>query len=125
MAKMMTTTAKTSVIPEVVNPVGTTDKFGNHYILGRIIKDFPYARRRCPYCEYKLAIANAVHETDTQEHYKAVLICGNINCPVYDLDAQQCYAKIYYSSEHSSRIFYNVKFPVKRFEQEELYRIYQ
>jgi hypothetical protein len=112
-------------ISEVVNPVGTTDAFGNHYILGRVIKDFPYARRRCPYCEFKLVLANAVHRSDAPEHYKAVLICGNINCSVYDLDAQKCYAKIYYSSESASYIFYNVKFPVKRFEQEELYTIYQ
>ena len=114
----------TNAIPSVVNPVGTSDLFGNEYILGRVITDFPYARRRCPYCEFKLVIANAVHKSDTPEHYKAVLICGSINCPVYDLDAQKCYAKIYNSSDYAAYIFYNVKFPVKRFEQEELYTIY-
>ena len=114
-----------SSIPAVVNPVGTTDAFGNHYILGRIIPGFPYAERRCPYCEHKLVIANAVHDNDSAEHYKAVYIDANKDCPIFDMEAQQCYAKIYYSSTYAAHKFENVKFPVKRWEQEELYTIYQ
>jgi len=114
-----------SFIPEVVNPVGTIDAFGNHYILGRVIPGFPYTKRECPYCGHELVIANAVHDSDANEHYKAVYIDANKDCPVFDMDAQQCYAKIYYSSSLAAHKFENVKFPVIRWEQEELYTIYQ
>jgi|TARA_Y100000310_G_scaffold87866_1_gene84748 hypothetical protein len=114
-----------STIPTVVNEIGTTDHFGNAYIIGRVIPKFPYPTRRCPYCNCKLIIANAVHYSPAPEHYKAVFIDGNINCSVYNEGAKQCYAKVYYSSEEAAARFYNVKFPVRRWGQKELYTIYK
>jgi|TARA_Y100000034_G_scaffold132590_1_gene195963 hypothetical protein len=110
---------------EVVNEIGTTDIFGNHYIMGNIIKGFPYTERRCPYCDKKLILANAVHIQKNPEHYKAVYIDGNINCPVYDEGAKKCYSKIYYSSDNAFSMLHNIKFPVKRWGQDELYTVYK
>jgi hypothetical protein len=109
----------------VVNEIGSTDAFGNSYIFGRLIDKFPYPSKSCPYCERKLVIVNAVHLIGDELHYKAVYIDGNINCPVYDKGAKVCYAKIYYSSDYAFENFHNVKFPVKRWGQENLYTYYK
>jgi hypothetical protein len=41
-------------------------------IIGRIIKDFPYPTKICPYCFKELKIVNAVHWEEDPYQYKAL-----------------------------------------------------
>ena len=93
-------------------------------ILARVIPDFPYPEKICPYCFKKLTVVNAVHYKD-KYHYKALYLDPNPDCRIYDEGARTAYAKIYYSSEEAFEYYRDVKIPVQRWTQENLYTIYQ
>jgi len=94
-------------------------------LLGRIIKDFPYPEKTCPYCNSILTVVNAIHYEEDKYHFKALYLDPNPQCPVYDEGARKAYARIYYSSEEAFHYFRDVKIPVQRWTQENLYTIYQ
>ena len=94
-------------------------------IMGRVIKDFPYPEKLCPYCNKKLVVVNAIHYENDKYHFKALYLDPNPQCPVYDEGAMKAYARIYYSSEEAFWYFRDVKIPVQRWTQENLYTIYQ
>jgi hypothetical protein len=94
-------------------------------IVGRVIKDFPYPEKICPYCNSKLVVVNAVHYQEDPYQFKALYLDPNPECPVYDDGARKAYARIYYSTEDAYAYFYEVKIPVKRWSKEDLYTIYQ
>lgn len=94
-------------------------------ILGRVIKDFPYPEKLCPYCNTKLVVVNAIHWEQDPYQFKAVYLDPNPKCPVYDEEALQAYARIYYTSEDAFEYFRDVKIPVQRWTREELYSVYQ
>jgi len=93
-------------------------------ILGRVIPDFPYPEKICPYCFKKLVVVNAIHYED-KYHFKALYLDPNPKCPIYDEGARVAYAKIYYSSEEAFEYYRDVKIPVQRWSQEDLYTIYE
>jgi len=93
-------------------------------IIGRVIPDFPYPEKICPYCFKKLVVVNAIHYED-KYHFKALYLDSNPKCPVYDEGARKAYAKIYYSSEEAFEYYRDVKIPVQRWSQEDLYTIYE
>lgn len=97
----------------------------NELIFGRIIEDFPYPTKTCPYCNSILKIVNAVHYDPDKYQYKALYLDANPNCPVYDEGARKAYARIYYSSEDAYIAFWNVSIPVQRWDREELYSYYK
>lgn len=94
-------------------------------ILGRVIPDFPYPEKLCPYCNAKLKVVNAIHYEQDKYHFKALYLDPNPKCPVYDEGARKAYARIYYSSEEAFEYYRDVKIPVQRWTQENLYTIYQ
>lgn len=94
-------------------------------ILGRIIPDFPYPEKICPYCMKKLVLVNAIHYENDKYHYKALYLDPNPNCPVYDEGAMKAYARVYYSSEESFEYFRDIKIPVVRWNRDDIYTIYQ
>ena len=93
-------------------------------IIGRVIPDFPYPEKICPYCFKPLIVVNAIQSED-QYHYKALYLDNNPKCPVYDEGARKAYARIYYSSEEAFEYYRDVKIPVQRWSQEDLYTIYK
>lgn len=94
-------------------------------ILGRKIEDFPYPVKLCPYCNKELVVVNAVHWEVDKYQYKALYLDPNPLCPIYDEGAYQAYARIYYSSEDAFEAFREIKIPVQRWTQENLYSVYQ
>lgn len=94
-------------------------------ILGRVIPDFPYPEKLCPYCNAKLTVVNAIHYSEDKYHFKALYLDPNPRCPVYDEGAMKAYARIYYSSEEAFEYFREIKIPVQRWEREDLYTIYK
>lgn len=94
-------------------------------ILGKVIKDFPYPIKVCPYCNNPLTIVNAVHYEPDPHQFKALYLDSNYNCPVFDEGAERCYARVYYSSEDAYIAFWNVKIPVKMWGKDDLYTIYK
>lgn len=94
-------------------------------ILGTVIKDFPYPTKTCPYCNSILTVVNAIHWDYDKYQYKALYLDPNPKCPVYDEGALMAYARIYYSSKDAFNAFRDVKIPVQRWSQEDLYSIYQ
>lgn len=94
-------------------------------IMGRLIKDFPYPTKTCPYCNSILKVVNAIHWDKDKYQFKALYLDPNPNCPVYNEGARQAYARIYYSSEDAFEAFRDIKIPVQRWNQEDLYSIYQ
>jgi hypothetical protein len=93
-------------------------------LIGRVIPDFPYPDKTCPYCNTMLQIVNAIHYENDKYHYKALYLDPNPKCPVYDEGAKKAYARVYYSSEEAFEYFRDVKIPVQRWTQENLYTIY-
>lgn len=93
-------------------------------LLGRVIKDFPYPEKTCPYCNSILTVVNAIHYENDKYHFKALYLDPNPKCPVYDEGAKKAYARVYYSSEEAFEYFRDVKIPVQRWSQENLYTIY-
>jgi len=94
-------------------------------LFGRIIPDFPYPQKICPYCMKTLVVVNAVHWEGDPYQYKALYLDPNGECPVYDEGAKQAYARIYYSGEDAFNYFRDVLIPVQRWTQEDLYSIYK
>ena len=94
-------------------------------IIGRIIKDFPYPTKICPYCFKELKIVNAVHWEEDPYQYKALYLDPNPECPVYDEGAKKAYARIVYSSEDAAAYFWRVQIPVQRWEQADVVSIYE
>lgn len=94
-------------------------------ILGKVIKDFPYPVKVCPYCFKELKVVNAIHWQGDDWQFKALYLDANPRCPVYDEGAMQAYARIYYSSEDAYEYFANIQIPVQRWNQEDLYTIYK
>ena len=94
-------------------------------IMGKVIKDFPYPDKRCPYCNAKLQVVNAIHYENDPYHFKALYLDPNPRCSVYDEGAMQAYARIYYSSEEAYWYYGDVKIPVQRWNRDDLYTIYQ
>jgi hypothetical protein len=97
----------------------------NQMIMGRVIPDFPYPEKLCPYCNFKLVVVNAIHWHQDPYQFKAVYLDPNPECPIYDEEALQAYARIYYTSEDAFNYFRDVQIPVQRWSKEELYSIYQ
>lgn len=93
-------------------------------LIGRVIKDFPYPEKTCPYCNAILTVVNAIHYENDKYHFKALYLDPNPRCPVYDEGAKKAYARVYYSSEEAFEYFRDVKIPVQRWNQENLYTIY-
>ncbi len=93
-------------------------------LIGRIIKDFPYPEKTCPYCNSILTVVNAIHYENDKYHFKALYLDPNPRCPVYDEGVKKAYARVYYSSEEAFEYFRDVKIPVQRWSQENLYTIY-
>lgn len=94
-------------------------------LMGRVIPDFPYPEKLCPYCNAKLVVVNAIHWHEDPYQFKAVYLDPNPKCPVYDEDALKAYARIYYTSEDAFNYFRDVQIPVQRWSREDLYSIYQ
>ncbi len=94
-------------------------------LMGRVIPDFPYPVKLCPYCNKKLIVVNAVHWQGDEYQFKAVYLDPNPVCPIYNEEAMQAYARIYYSSEDAFEYFRDVKIPVQRWSRDELYSVYQ
>lgn len=94
-------------------------------LMGRVIPDFPYPEKLCPYCNAKLVVVNAVHWHEDPYQFKAVYLDPNPKCPIYDEEALQAYARVYYTSEDAFNYFRDVQIPVQRWNREELYSIYQ
>ena len=94
-------------------------------ILGQVIKDFPYPEKRCPFCNSKLVVVNAIHWQQDKYQFKALYLDPNGKCPAYDEGALKAYARIYYSSEDAFEAFRDIKMPVQRWTQENLLSIYQ
>ncbi len=67
--------------------------------LGSVIKGFPYKPIFCRYCEQPCDIVSAIHLQEEPEHFKALYLCFNKDCGVYDEDAKVQYTKVYYSSD--------------------------
>jgi len=94
-------------------------------IMGRLIQDFPYPVKTCPFCFKELKVVNAIHYENDVYHYKALYLDPNPRCPVYDEGARKAYARIYYSSEEAYWYYGNVSIPVQRWNQEDLYSYYK
>lgn len=80
-----------------------TNKMMPGWVVGRIIKDFPYPERFCPYCERPLVLQKAAHIDLHEEFFKAVYYCLNESCEAYDEPARKCYALVYYSDKIAQR----------------------
>jgi hypothetical protein len=50
---------------------------------------------------------------------------NNPDCSAYDEGARLAYARIYYTSEDAFHYFRDVKMPVQRWTQEDLYSVYE
>ena len=94
-------------------------------ILGRVIKDFPYPEKLCPYCNFRLVVVNAIHYELDKYQFKALYLDPNPNCPVYDEGAFKAYARVYYSSEDAFESFRDIKIPVARWGRDDLLTYYQ
>ena len=94
-------------------------------IMGRVIKDFPYPIKTCPYCLSELKVVNAIHWEEDMYQFKALYLDPNPDCPVYDEGARKAYARIYYSSEQAYAEFNAIYIPVQRWDREELYSYYK
>ena len=94
-------------------------------IMGRVIEDFPYPTKTCPYCNAILKVVNAIHYDQDKYHFKALYLDPNAKCPVYDEGAMKAYARIYYSSEEAFWYFQDVSIPVLRWGREDLYTMYK
>jgi hypothetical protein len=94
-------------------------------IMGRVIKDFPYPVKICPYCMKELKVVNAIHWEEDMYQFKALYLDPNPECPVYDEGARKAYARIYYSSEQSYAEFNALYIPVQRWERDDLYSYYK
>jgi hypothetical protein len=94
-------------------------------ILGRVIPDFPYPVKTCPYCNSVLTVVNAIHYINDQYHFKALYLDSNFDCPIYEEGARKAYARIYYSSEEAFEYFMHISIPVQRWDQESLYSYYK
>lgn len=97
----------------------------NPSLIGRVIKDFPYPDKTCPYCNHILKIVNAIHWEEDPYHFKALYLDTNPDCPVYDEGARKAYARIYYSSSEAYTSFEDVYIPVQRWNKEDLYSYYK
>ena len=94
-------------------------------IIGGLKKDFPYPDKTCPYCGQILVPVNAIHLVQDMYQFKALYLDKNINCPAYDEGARLAYARIYYTSQEAFEAFRDIKMPVQRWSQEDLYSIYE
>lgn len=94
-------------------------------LIGRLIKDFPYPEKICPYCSKKLTIVNAIHWAQDAYHFKALYLDSNPDCPVYNEGSRSAYARVYYSSKEAYISFQDVYIPVQRWNQQDLYSYYK
>lgn len=94
-------------------------------ILGRVIQDFPYPVKTCPFCNVTLVVVNAIHYENDKYHFKALYLDPNPKCPVYEEGARRAYARIYYSSEEAFEYFKHISIPVQRWGQQDLYSYYK
>lgn len=94
-------------------------------LLGRVIKDFPYPTKTCPFCNAILQVVNAIHYENDKYHFKALYLDPNPNCPVYDEGVRKAYARIYYSSEEAFEYFRDVNIPVARWGRDDLLTYYK
>jgi len=94
-------------------------------IMGRVLPDFPYPDKECPYCYQKLKVVNAIHWEEDMYQYKALYLDPNPNCLVYDEGTRKAYARIVYSTEQAYAEFNAISIPVQRWSQEDLYSYYK
>lgn len=94
-------------------------------VMGRVIPDFYYPVKICPYCMKELKVVNAIHWSGDIYQYKALYLDPNPDCPVYDEGARQAYARIFYSSEDAFAYFQNIGIPVQRWDRDDLYSYYK
>lgn len=90
---------------DIKPPMAYDEKNEYGVIIPRVIDGFPYPQRNCPFCERILEILNAVHLQGDEEIFKALMICRNPNCGVYDEPAKTAYLRVYYSSELALETF--------------------
>lgn len=86
-------------------------------LIGRVIPKFPYPERFCPYCDQPLTLEKAIHVYDRPEHYKAIFICRNKKCEVFDEPAKKAYAKVYYSTPWAAEKLNNITVTLEQFRE--------
>jgi hypothetical protein len=94
-------------------------------IMGRVLPNFPYPDKECPYCYQKLKVVNAIHWEEDMYQYKALYLDPNPDCSVYDEGARKAYARIVYSTEQAYAEFNSLFITVQRWEREDLYSYYK
>lgn len=94
-------------------------------VVGRVIENFPYPEKTCPFCNSSLVVVNAIHWQQDQYHFKALYLDPNAKCPVYEEGARRAYARVYYSSQEAFNTFEDVYIPVRRWNQDDLYSYYK
>lgn len=70
-------------------------------MIPRIIENFPYPEKFCPFCESKLTLQEAIHSSSEPYYFKALLMCLYEGCEAYDLPSRKAYVKVYYSSQEA------------------------
>lgn len=68
---------------------------------GHIIEGFPYPTKQCRHCNGLMELYKVIHIQDTPEHFKAVYICTNDQCPAYDYPAKKAHVTMYFSSDEA------------------------
>lgn len=111
---------KNNYISSLTNPYDVQE-----IVMGRLIENFPYPEKFCPYCFKLLKIVNAIHWEKDIQQYKALYLDANPECPVYEEGARKAYARIVYSSEDAFNAFRDIGIPVQRWEREDLYSYYK
>lgn len=77
-------------------------------VVPRVIENFPYPQRFCPFCEREITVVNAAHSIDEPIIYKCIYICDNPKCGAFDEEAKKAYARVYYSCEEALQAFETV-----------------
>lgn len=70
-------------------------------LIGKPIVGFPYLEKFCVFCEKEMNLVKAVHLQNEEEHFKAIYVCENVTCPVFDEEARKAYVRISYSSNYA------------------------
>lgn len=81
--------------------MGNLDVFFRGNLVGQKINGFPYPEKFCRFCEQEMNLISAIHLVDEKEHYKALFVCGNHDCPAWNEEAKKAQAHVYYSSNEA------------------------
>lgn len=83
-------------------------------IPNREIDGFPYPEKFCPYCNTLMQMDKVVHIAGSEELFKAIFVCWNRDCGVYDLESRKAYVKIYYSCQEALDMLEGAIFKIDR-----------